>query len=674
MPLQLPVSLSRSPSAQDLLKYSSADAIDGIARNPSHDHQKKVTASLPQHTVPKNPITMSTRFDTSYDPQLRSNLHVSGLVPPVVESHDIQIKRCLKAIASKKTEIDKYLYLSHLRNSNFNLFYRLLIDNMKNGRSPGGCWFLLSLVLGMGIGMNPHMLLYRKLGKMEPSQRFVNGRANLVSGAVQEITPLVYTPVVGEACENWSHIFAEPEGLYLSWKDRGHLAEVIRNWPENEVDITVVTDGSRILGLGDLGVGGIGISIGKLALYTACAGIHPTKTLPIVLDLGTDNERLLNDELYLGSKMKRLGEKDMMKFLDEMMVALKARWPSIIIQFEDFKNPFPSLAKYQNMYTCFNDDIQGTGAVVLAGVMNAVRDTGVLPKDQRLVFLGAGSAGVGVARQIMEMFKKEGHISEDEARKQFYLVDSKGLVTNDRGDKLQEHKLIFSRSDNNGQQYKTLDEVLDYVKPTILMGLSTIGGAFNEGIIKKMTTFSDRPVIFPLSNPVSKSECTFVEAMTFTDEKVLFASGSPFPNYTGKDGKVYEPGQGNNMYVFPGIGMGAIVSQASLINQDMIYASAEYLADSLTPEERADGLLYPRINRIREVSARVALGVVRAAERNHVARNPEIIGMDDETLVEYIKDKMYDPSAVPTEAEETHDGMWNWLTSKLSLPWSASKL
>lgn len=618
--IPLPAGLSRSQSTQDLIKYSSADAIDGIARNPSHEDQKKVTASLPQNTVPKNPITMSTRFDTSYEPQLRQNLHISGLVPPVVESHDIQIKRCLRAIASKKTEIDKYIYLSHLRNSNFNLFYRLLIDNMR------------------------------------------------------EITPLVYTPVVGEACENWSHIFSEPEGMYLSWADRGHLSDIINNWPEKEVDITVVTDGSRILGLGDLGVGGIGISIGKLALYTACAGIHPTKTLPIVIDLGTDNERLLNDELYLGSRMKRLGEKEMMKFLDELMVALKTRWPSIIIQFEDFKNPFPSLAKYQNMYTCFNDDIQGTGAVILAGVINAVRETKIPPQDQRLVFLGAGSAGVGVARQIMEMFKKEGNLSEDEARKLFYLVDSKGLVTNDRGDKLAEHKIVFSRSDNNGQQYKTLDEVIDYVKPTILMGLSTIGGAFTEDIIKKMTNFSERPIIFPLSNPVSKSECTFVDAMKHTDEKVLFASGSPFPNYEGKNGKIYEAGQGNNMYVFPGIGMGAIVSQASLINQDMIYASAEYLASSLTPEEHADGLLYPRINRIREVSARVALGVVRAAERNHVARNPEINGMDDETLVEYIKQKMYDPSAVPTEATETEPDMWTWLTSKLSLPWSHSKL
>ncbi|KAF3940718.1 hypothetical protein ABW19_dt0203407 [Dactylella cylindrospora] len=619
--LTLPAPLSRSPSAQDLLKYSSADAIEGTVRNPSHEHQKEITANLPKHSVPKNPITMSTRFDTSYEPQLRQNLHIHGLVPPAVESHDIQIKRCLKAISSKKTEIDKYIYLSHLRNSNFNLFYRLLIDNMK------------------------------------------------------DITPLVYTPVVGEACENWSHIFSEPEGMYLSWSDRGNLNEIVNNWPEKEVDITVVTDGSRILGLGDLGVGGIGISIGKLALYTACAGIHPTKTLPIVIDLGTDNERLLNDELYLGAKMKRLGEKEMMKFLDELMVALKTRWPSIIIQFEDFKNPFPSLAKYQNMYTCFNDDIQGTGAVVLAGVINAVRETKIAPQDQRLVFLGAGSAGVGVARQIMEMFKKEGNMSEEDARKLFYLVDSKGLVTNDRGDKLQEHKLIFSRSDNNGQQYKSLDEVLDYVKPTILMGLSTIGGAFTEDIIKKMKSYSDRPVIFPLSNPVSKSECSFQDAMKYTDQKVLFASGSPFPNYEcPNSGKIYEPGQGNNMYVFPGIGMGAIVSQASLINQDMIYASAESLAASLTPEERADGLLYPRINRIREVSAIVALGVVRAAERNHVARNPEIIGMDDETLVEYIKGKMYDPSAVPTEAEETHPGMWNWLTSKLSLPWSHSKL
>jgi malate dehydrogenase (oxaloacetate-decarboxylating)(NADP+) len=331
--------------------------------------------------------------------------------------------------------------------------------------------------------------------------------------------------------------------MYLSFSDKGHLHSVIQNWP-HDVEITVVTDGSRILGLGDLGINGMGIPVGKLSLYTACAGIHPLRTLPLCLDLGTNNEELRNDPLYLGSRRPKVTADEEREFLDEMMAALTERWPSIVIQYEDFKNPFPSLERYQHTYTMFNDDIQGTGAVILAGFINAVKQSGTPAKDQRAVFLGAGSAGVGVAKQIVEYFIKEG-LTEDQARRCFWLVDSQGLVAHDRG-KLADHKLYFARDDNEGKQYKSLEEVVEYVKPTILMGLSTIGGAFTPKILERMAELNDRPVIFPLSNPSSKSECTFEEAIKYTKGKCLFASGSPFPTLK-HDGKDLVPGQGNNM-------------------------------------------------------------------------------------------------------------------------------
>ena len=357
---------------------------------------------------------------------------------------------------------------------------------------------------------------------------------------------------------------SQSAGLYLSFADKGNLASVIENWP-HEVEITVVTDGSRILGLGDLGINGMGIPVGKLSLYTACAGINPLKTLPITLDLGTNNQDLINDPLYLGSRRPKVTADEEREFLDEMMAALTERWPSIVIQYEDFKNPFPSLERYKDTYTMFNDDIQGTGAVILAGFINAVKQSGVPAKDQvsletelpfnhmisllissqRAVFLGAGSAGVGVAKQLAAFFINEG-LTEDEARKCFWLVDSKGMVTNDREGELADHKRYFSRDDNNGQQYKTLEEVVDHVKPTILMGLSTIGGAFTPKILEKMAAMNDRPVIFPLSNPSSKSECTFEDAIKYTKGKCLFASGSPFPTLDF-EGQKLVPGQGNNM-------------------------------------------------------------------------------------------------------------------------------
>lgn len=323
---------------------------------------------------------------------------------------------------------------------------------------------------------------------------------------------------------------------------------------------------------------------------------------------------------------------------------------SIIVQFEDFKNPFPALERYQNKYTMFNDDIQGTGAVILGGFINAVKQSGVAPKDQRAVFFGAGSAGVGVAKQLTAFLMKEG-LSEDEAKRCFWFVDSQGLVALDRPGKLAEHKVYFARDDNNGTQLETLEDVVEYVQPTILIGLSTIGGAFTASILKKMAAIHDRPIIFPLSNPSSKSECTFEDAIMYTNGKCLFASGSPLPalNYNGA---TLVPGQGNNMYVFPGIGLGAILCKAVSITQGMVYASGSSLAGSLLSEESDQGWIYPSINRIREISALVTRGVIRQAQVDGVDRELSLRSLSDNELDEYIESRMYNPL---TEGEKVRE-------------------
>ncbi|KAJ5283580.1 hypothetical protein N7505_001560 [Penicillium chrysogenum] len=531
-------------------------------------------APFVNHTSPAD-----ANYDTANPSYIRKYLRTYGLTPPRAEGYETQKARCLAQLGLKSTPIEKFLYLSTLRKNNVHLFYRLVTDHLR------------------------------------------------------ELTPLIYTPVVGEACQKWSEIYQQPEGMYLSWEDRGNLASVIANWPESNVEITCITDGSRILGLGDLGINGMGIPIGKLALYTACAGIRPEATLPLTLDLGTGNKALREDPLYMGSRRDKVSPEEEREFLDELMAALTERWPGIVIQFEDFKNPFPALERYRDMYTCFNDDIQGTGAVILGGVINAVKRSGLPCKDHRAVFFGAGSAGVGVARQIVEFFMREG-MTEDEARNCFYLVDTKGLVTADRGDKLADHKVYFARRDNNGEQYKTLDEVVDHVKPSILMGLSTMGGVFTPEILRKMADWNTAPLIFPLSNPSSKSECDFETAVANTDGRCLFASGSPFPQLHLHQLRRRDP----HLLPWPGI-----LSKAVRVTDSMIYASGEALSAALNGEELERGLLYPDITRIREVSVVVTRKVMRAAQEDKVDREIALRSLSDVELDNWIKARMYDP-------------------------------
>ncbi|KAE9367593.1 malic enzyme [Stipitochalara longipes BDJ] len=540
---------------------------------------------------------------TSFSPDERVSKNLTGLIPHVLESLETQCMRAMRMINSRSTNIDKYLYLSTLKQNNTDLFYRLLIDN------------------------------------------------------VGTLMPLVYTPTIGDVCLQYSTLYTHPEALYISIKQRKSIATILKNWPYPEPSICVVTDGSRILGLGDLGVNGVGISIGKLALYTGAAGIHPQKTLPIVLDCGTANEHNLRDPLYLGLRQKRVSPQVALEFMDEFMAAVKEVYPNMLVQFEDFETEkaFQYLERYK-MEKCFNDDIQGTGAVVLAGYMGAVSLSGVPIEDQKLVFMGAGSAGVGVAKQVMEFYTRRG-LSEQAARDKFYLVDTRGLVTKDRGDKLAEHKKIFARTDNNGHQFTTLEEVIEYVKPTALIGLTATFGVFTESVVRALKASVDasglgrRPILFPLSNPLTKAECTFEQAITWTEGTVIFASGSPFAPYTTKTGDhitTYYPNQGNNVYVFPGLGLGAILAKASRVTDAMVYTSAASLSGCLNSEEIRMGLIYPKIERVRDASVVVAREVMKCARRDGVSLLPEETWVEweewgDVALTAWIKKQVYDP-------------------------------
>lgn len=585
-------------AALDTLKGYSADHYGTIKQYRETDYIAERNAG--GYQVLREP---AWNKGTSFSPDERVSKNLTGLIPHVLETLETQCMRAMRMINSRGTNIDKYLYLSTLKQNNTDLFYRLLIDN------------------------------------------------------VGTLMPLVYTPTIGDVCLQYSTLYTHPEALYISIKQRKSIATILRNWPYPEPSICVVTDGSRILGLGDLGVNGVGISIGKLALYTGAAGIHPQKTLPIVLDCGTANEDNLRDPLYLGLRQKRVSPQVALGFMDEFMAAVKEVYPNMLVQFEDFETEkaFQYLERYK-LEKCFNDDIQGTGAVVLAGYMGAVNLSGVPIEDQKLVFMGAGSAGVGVAKQVMEFYTRRG-LSEQAARDKFYLVDTRGLVTKDRGDKLAEHKKIFARSDNNGHQFATLEEVIEYVKPTALIGLTATFGVFTESVVRALKASVDasglgrRPILFPLSNPLTKAECTFEQAITWTEGTVIFASGSPFSPYTTKTGDhitTYYPNQGNNVYVFPGLGLGAILAKASRVTDAMVYTSAASLSGCLNSEEIRMGLIYPKIERVRDASVVVAREVMKCARRDGVSLLPEETWIEweewgDVALTAWIKKQVYDP-------------------------------
>lgn len=531
---------------------------------------------------------------TAFTRKEREILGLVGLLPSAVEDLTTQAHRAYRQLCRFTVPMSKHIYLSSLRERNETLFYRLLVDH------------------------------------------------------TAEAMPLIYTPTVGQACQEYGLQFRQAEGMYISADERGQIRKVLDNWKPNvldEVAIIVVTDGSRILGLGDLGACGMGIPVGKLSLYVGAAGFHPSTTLPVLLDVGTNNQTLREDEFYLGQRYPRLPDDEFYPLVDEFITAVTTKWPRALIQFEDFSNNhcFTLLEKYRRKCLCFNDDIQGTGAVVAAGFLNALKVTGQQPKDCRVVFLGAGAAGIGVADQIMRALIARYGVAEKECRTMFYMVDSRGLVTTHRGDKLADFKVPYAR-DDIPEKYTGLVEIVKAIKPTALIGLSGQPGAFTEEIIKLMSTYNKQPIIFPLSNPTAMAECTFQQAFDVSEGRVVFAAGSPFDPIE-KDGKVHQPSQGNNLYTFPGLGFGAWLSQAKYVTDEMITEATLALADSASEEDFKIGRLYPPLGNVRESSAIVAARVMQCAYKQGISQ----LETQPEDYVAFVKQNRYNPVYLDTD-------------------------
>lgn len=501
---------------------------------------------------------------TAFTPAERDVLGLRGLLPPRTLSMEEQKSRVLRNLRLESTPLDQYVFLTALLDRNETLFYRVLVDH------------------------------------------------------ITELMPIVYTPTVGQACRHFGHIFRRPRGLYVSAEDRGRVREVVGNWPEPAASIVVVTDGERILGLGDLGAYGMGIPIGKLALYVACAGVHPRGCLPVMLDVGTDNEELRADPLYTGLPVPRLRGAAYRELVDEFVAAVTERYPGVLIQFEDFatENAFALLELYRHQVPSFNDDIQGTAAVALAGLMGASRISGVPLGQQRLLFLGAGAAATGVADLVVAAMVEEG-VAEAEARRRCWFVDSKGLVVRSRDD-LAAHKRPYA---HDHPPVLTLLQAIQTLEPTALLGLSAQGKTFTEPIVRAMARVNPRPVIFALSNPTSKAECSAEEAYAWSEGRAVFASGSPF-DAVHLAGRRHVPGQGNNAYIFPGLGLGAILSGATEITDSMFLAAARTLAAQVDEQGIGEGNVYPPLTRIRPVSAAIAAAVARVAADQGLARRP----------------------------------------------------
>ena len=519
---------------------------------------------------------------TAFSEEERDQLGLRGLVPPKVTAIEEQVIRVLENYGRKTDPLEKFIFLASLHDRNETLYYKVLTENL------------------------------------------------------MKMTPIVYTPVVGDACQQFGHIYRKNRGMYLSLNDKGQIRRMFDNWKQDEIDIIVISDGSRILGLGDLGANGMGIPIGKLALYVAGGGIFPCKTLPILLDAGTNNQDLLDDPLYLGLHQKRGSDEEYYALVDEFVNAVQDRWPKALIQWEDFTNnhAFPLLNKYRDKVLCFNDDIQGTGAVALSGLLGGMRMKGEKLAEQRIIFYGAGSAAVGIADMIVAGIVEESGMTEKEARKLFWLIDSQGLVIKNGSRPLQDHKVLYARDE---EPIDNLLAVIKSAKPTILVGVSGQGQSFTKDVVQEMLNYSEQPIIFALSNPTSKSECSAEQAYSWTDGKAIFASGSPFDPVRMK-GKIYVSGQGNNMFIFPGVGLGASLCQATKVTDAMFYAAAKTLAEMVTDEELALGTVYPDLRKIRKISATIAAGICEIAFENGLARIER-----PENIAAFIEKRMFQP-------------------------------
>jgi malate dehydrogenase (oxaloacetate-decarboxylating)(NADP+) len=517
---------------------------------------------------------------TAFTDAERDRLGLRGLVPPRVTTQSQQIERVLGNLRRKDNDLERYISLMALQERNETLFYRVVIEHLA------------------------------------------------------EMMPLIYTPTVGLACQRYGAIFRRPRGLYVSSKDRGRVRDVLMNWPHHDVRIIVVTDGERILGLGDLGAHGMGIPVGKLALYTACAGIRPEQCLPVMLDVGTNNKVLLGDPLYLGTPEPRLRGAQFDELVEEFVAAVQELFPRACLQFEDFgnANAFRLLQRYREAACVFNDDIQGTAAVALAGILSAQRLAGKSLAEQRILFVGAGEAGIGIGDLVVEALKSQG-VTEPDARHHCWFIDSKGLVVRERTD-LVEHKRRFA---HDHSPILTLLEAVQQLQPTVLVGVSGMPGTFDEAVIRSMARCNERPVVFALSNPTSKSECTAAQAYNWSEGRAIFASGSPFPPVT-VDGRRYIPGQGNNSYIFPGVGLGVTASESKRVTDEMFLAAANTLAEMVSDDDLKLGRVYPDLMRIREVSLAIATAVAEVAFRRGLT---DMQRPDD--LEEYIRSQMFVP-------------------------------
>lgn len=555
---------------------------------------------------------------TAFSMTERDRLDLRGLLPPNVMSNEQQIERFMADL--KRLEVNardgpsdpyalaKWRILNRLHDRNETMYYKVLIAN------------------------------------------------------IEEYAPIVYTPTVGLVCQKYSGLFRRPRGMYFSAADRGEMMSMVYNWPADQVDMIVVTDGSRILGLGDLGVQGIGIAIGKLDLYVAAAGINPQRVLPVMIDVGTNNETLLKDPMYLGLQEHRLDGEEYVSVIDEFMEAVFTRWPHVIVQFEDFQSKWALklLQRYRNNYRMFNDDVQGTAGVAIAGLLGAVRAQGKpmidFPK-QKIVVAGAGSAGIGVlnaARKTMARMIGNNESAFESARSQFWVVDANGLITEER-ENVDPDALPFARKTREiGRQGlregASLVEVVQAVKPDVLLGLSAVGSLFSKEVLEALKgSTSTRPAIFAMSNPTKNAECTAEEAFSILGEHVIFASGSPFKDVDLGNGHIGHCNQGNNMYLFPGIGLGTLLSGSRIVSDGMLQAAAECLAAYMTEEEVLKGVIYPSISSIRDITKNIAAAVVKEAIEEDLAEGyrdmdaRELHKLNQAELLAYVENSMWSP-------------------------------
>lgn len=554
--------------------------------NADQPHKRPLYIPYAGNTLLELPL-LNKGSAFSENERLRFNLH--GLLPNVIETIEEQSQRVYQQYSAFNSDINKHIYLRNIQDTNETLFFRVLEERL------------------------------------------------------EEMMPIIYTPTVGEACQRFSDIYRRHRGIFISYPDRKLIDDTLQNVNRKNVKVIVITDGERILGLGDQGIGGMGIPIGKLSLYTACGGISPAYTLPITIDVGTNNQQLLNDPIYMGWRQPRITGDEYYEFVDELIRGIRRRWPKALIQFEDFaqKNALPLLNKYRDQICCFNDDIQGTAAVSVGSLIAASRAAGKQLKDQKVVFLGSGSAGCGIAEQIVAQMVAEG-LTDDAARERVFMVDRFGLITDkqpnvlDFQKKLAQKTATISAWTHEADTISLLD-VVKNVKPTVLIGVSGQPGLFTEEIIRTMAQHCKRPIVFPLSNPTSRAEAVPADIMQWTEGRALIATGSPFApvNYQGK---LHQIVQCNNSYIFPGIGLGVIASGATRVTDSMLMASSNALADCSPLLHDSEGDLLPQVGDIKAVSKKIAFKVAKAAIEAGVATQ-----VSDEILEKNIQDNFWTP-------------------------------